>query len=54
MENQQINAPPALMHAIEKQPQTKSSITTGILVIDAILGTNGYSTDRMIEVAGMP
>ncbi|MGL1337460.1 ATPase domain-containing protein [Vibrio parahaemolyticus] len=54
MENQQINAPPALMHAIEKQLQTKSSITTGILVIDAILGTNGYSTDRMIEVAGMP
>lgn len=54
MENQQINAPPALIHAIEKRPQTNSSITTGILAIDAILGTNGYSTDRMIEVAGKP
>ncbi|MDF5638043.1 ATPase domain-containing protein, partial [Vibrio parahaemolyticus] len=54
METQLSIAPPAICSSIEHSTLQQSSITTGVLAIDTILGTDGYSADRMIEVAGMP
>ncbi|HFG1572467.1 TPA: ATPase domain-containing protein [Vibrio cholerae] len=54
METQLSIAPPAICSSIERSTLQQSSITTGVLAIDTILGTDGYSADRMIEVAGMP